>query len=121
MPAAVSPADNALLTTNLPSFIWNSSAQAIRYQMQAAKNTSFSPLEMDSTLADTSVRPLWGLNDGTHYWRVRCRDAAGNWSAYSAYRTITIAGLLQVALITPDTGALWAPSQSVWIQFTKPI
>ncbi len=121
VPVPVAPLDNALLNTNLPSFIWNASAQATQYRVQAANNTSFSPLEMDSALADTAVRPLWGLNDGTHYWRVRCRDQAGNWSAYSTYRTVTIAGLLQVALITPDTGALWAPSQSVWIQFSKPI
>ncbi|MBI5804416.1 T9SS type A sorting domain-containing protein [candidate division TA06 bacterium] len=121
VPVLLNPGDNSTVTTNLPAFIWNTSAQAIQYRLQAANNTSFSPLEMDSALADTAVRPLWGLNDGTHYWRVRCRDLAGNWSAYSNYRTVTVAGLLQVALITPDTGALWAPSQSVWIQFTKPI
>jgi hypothetical protein len=89
--------------------------------MQVSTNTSFSLLEMDSTTSDTAVRPLWGLNDGIHYWKARCRDSAGNWSAYSDYNTLNIAGLLQVALITPDTGSLWAPTQSVWIQFSKPI
>lgn len=121
VPALLSPGDNSTVTTNLPAFTWNKSSQAVQYRLQAAVNTSFSPAEMDTLCSDTSVAPLWGINDGTHYWRVRCRDQAGNWSAYSAYRTFNIDGLLQVALITPDTGSLWAPSQSVWIQFSKAI
>jgi len=121
VPVTVAPADNANLTTNLPQFIWRSSAQAIRYQLQVAKNTSFSPLETDSALTDTSAVPLWGVNDGTHYWRVRCRDLAGNWSAYSNYRTLSIAGILQVALITPAPSQVWPAGQSLSIQFTKPL
>jgi hypothetical protein len=121
VPVAVAPADAASLNTNMPQFVWRSSAQAVRYQLQLAKNTSFSPLETDTALADTSAVPLWGVNDGTHYWRVRCRDLAGNWSAYSSYRTLSIAGILQVALMTPGAGRMWPAGQSLWIQFTKPI
>jgi hypothetical protein len=121
VPVAVAPSDNANLTTNLPQFVWRSSAQAVRYQLQVANNPSFSPLETDTALSDTSVVPVWGVNDGTHYWRVRCRDLAGNWSAYGNYRTLNISGLLQVALITPGTGQVWPAGQSIWIQFTKPL
>ncbi|MDQ7798542.1 MAG: Ig-like domain-containing protein [Candidatus Edwardsbacteria bacterium] len=121
VPALATPADAASLNTNMPQFVWRSSAQAVRYQLQLAKNTSFSPLETDSALADTSAVPAWGVNDGTHYWRVRCRDLAGNWSAYSNYRTVSISGILQVALITPDTHQVWPAGQSLWIQFTKPL
>ncbi len=121
VPVLVTPSDIANLSTNMPRFTWNSSSQAIRYQLQVANNTSFAPLETDTALADTSAVPVWGVNDGTHYWRVRCRDLAGNWSAYSNYRTLNISGILQVALITPDTAQVWQPGQSIWIQFTKPL
>ncbi|MCU0606933.1 MAG: Ig-like domain-containing protein, partial [Candidatus Edwardsbacteria bacterium] len=121
VPAALSPAEGATVTTNLPQFRWNASAGATRYQLQVSVNTSFSPNELDSSLADTALVPQWGIGDGVRYWRLRCRDAAGNWSAWNAHRTMTVSGILRVALATPAAGAVWTPSTALWIQFSKPL
>jgi hypothetical protein len=40
-----------------------------------------------STLSTTT---LSALADNTYFWRVRARDAANNWSAYSAPFTLTV-------------------------------
>jgi hypothetical protein len=121
VPVMVSPSDNASLTTSLPEFIWGSSPEAVEYRFQVSLSTDFGTSEYDTSLTDTVYTPEFGLNDGTHYWRVRCRDMAGNWSAYSGYRTVNIAGILQVAGVFPGSGMMWPAGQSVWIQFTKPI
>jgi len=121
VPALILPGNSANLNTNLPVFTWNRSDQAVSYQYQASKSTGFETTEYDTLLTDSTYTPLWGLNDGTHYWRVRCRDLAGNWSAYSGYRAVNIAGILQVVGVFPGNGNTWPAGQSVWIQFTKPI
>lgn len=121
VPEPFLPAEGAALVTALPQFAWGAAATAVSYSLQAAGNTSFSPLQLDTTVADTAAVPAQGLSDGAHYWRVRSRDAAGNQSAWCAYRSFGINALLQVAAAIPGAGQLWAPGSAVWITFSKPV
>lgn len=65
-----------------PNFEWSSVAGAFRYEIQVDNNADFSSPEFSATTNRTFIqsRTLIGR---THYWRVRARDAAGNWSAWS--------------------------------------
>lgn len=69
-------------TPSRPNMEWSSVAGAFRYEIQVDNNADFSSPEFSATTNRTFIqsRTLIGR---THYWRVRARDAAGNWSVWS--------------------------------------
>jgi hypothetical protein len=88
----ISPADGA--SVNLPVTLdWtdavDDSGWAVSYQVQVDSDTSFSPPELD-VIVSTSTYTINSLPPGTHYWRVRVKDAAGNYSAWSTVRSFNI-------------------------------
>jgi predicted phage tail protein len=85
------PTDNKTVT-GMPTFQWYAVSGAYRYQFQYAKDTAFTDTVYTSAeLGSSTVSHKPATGDlGVLYWRVRVRDAAGNWSAWSAYRTVTI-------------------------------
>jgi hypothetical protein len=63
---------------------WRDVTSATRYQLQVDNNPDFaSPVFTANTTISRRVSPVT-LADGRYYWHVRARDAAGNWSAWSA-------------------------------------
>lgn len=69
-------------TPSKPNFDWSTVTGAVRYQIDIDNNSDFSSPEFSaiSTRAFIQSKPLIGR---TFYWRVRAKDAAGNWSAWS--------------------------------------
>jgi len=88
---------NGSTPVGVPTFTWNKSLTAIRYQFEY--NTSTDP--------DTFVYRTGELTAVTHkpvnmvmtpyYWFVRAKDTAGNWSAWSAPFTVTVLPLVPAA------------------------
>ena len=88
-PAAISPANGALLTVQ-PIFRWTQVEGARRYRFQVAQEPTFAaPLE-DVTTAATSYTPFaTHPADTTLYWRVRADDEnliGLNWSAVRTFQ-----------------------------------
>ncbi|MCX6133185.1 MAG: endo-1,4-beta-xylanase [Ignavibacteriales bacterium] len=80
-PALMSPV-SVNGTPRDPQLVWQSSTLATSYHVQLADNRSFSPLVVDTTLADTTLnlRPL--AANVRYYWRVTAANSVGT-SDYS--------------------------------------
>ncbi len=87
-PVLNKPANSASVT-NTPAFSWLTSATASNYQFQYDNAADFSsPVFTSGELTKLIITPPT-MAPGLYYWRVRAKDAAGNWSAWSLVRTIT--------------------------------
>ena len=104
-PSLISPDDTATLNDNTPSFDWTDVAGAAQYELMVDNSSSFDSPEIHRTnLAASSYTAASSLADGLYYWKVRARDAAGNWGQYSEVRSFTIdtQGPPAPSLISPD-------------------
>jgi hypothetical protein len=91
VPTLVRPANGTTIHDATPTFEWQTSAGASLYQLRMDNNSDFSsPIIQLYTESTSYTRPT-PLGDGTYYWRVRARDAAGNWSEWSSSRSFRIA------------------------------
>ena len=83
VPVLKSPA-NGSTVTGIPTFSWNSSTGAVRYEL--AYGTSSNPeefTEKSGELSALSFTPSIIGSSTTFYWSVRAKDKAGNWSEWS--------------------------------------
>ncbi len=104
VPVLKLPVADAIMT-GTPTYSWNASTGASRYMFGYDAVGCLDPTYKSLELTGTSVKPptqpvgLW-------YWCVRARDAAGNWSNWSAGRSVTVNPATPVApiLISPVTG-----------------
>ncbi len=94
IPVMTYPGKEALTNDNTINFTWESSVNAVSYEIQIANNTTFS----ESTIVQrrTGITGLSyaasALSDGIYYWRVRGRNiynSDGKWSAYRAFTVDT--------------------------------
>lgn len=85
-PAApsLSKPKNGTSTPSRPQMEWKSVPGAVRYEIQIDNNTDFSSPEFSTTATKAFVQSKTLMGHRRYYWRVRARDAAGNWSAWSA-------------------------------------
>ncbi|NMB60072.1 MAG: hypothetical protein GYA12_12950, partial [Chloroflexi bacterium] len=99
IPVLSSPADNVAGLRVIPYFYWTAAATAAGYQFAIDDNADFSspvystPDGVDvpgTPITTTYARPTGLVTSTPYYWHVRARDQAGNWSDWSAARTITI-------------------------------
>jgi hypothetical protein len=87
VPTLALPVNNSLCTDNVLNFTWNASTDAeggvITYEIQVAKNTSFSPVSHTQTSPTTSKSIT--LEKGiAYYWRVKATDSKNASSNYSS-------------------------------------
>ena len=74
-----------------PTFSWLAAAGANAYQFEYDDDPGFGSPNYTSPVLTTLTHKPPTMPLGTFYWRVRSRDAAGNWSeSWSAARMITI-------------------------------
>jgi hypothetical protein len=90
-PVLKSPA-NGTSFAGTPTFIWNVSATATRYQFAYGPDNNVANVTYTSPeLIKSTHKPATLMELGTSYWFARAKDAAGNWGAWSTPFTITIA------------------------------
>jgi bacillolysin len=91
VPTLISPANNAQLSTYLPTFDWSDATSAHHYQIQVSKSFFFSSssLVVNQTNVLTSqytlASPLSART--TYYWRVQTFNSSGQGSGWSQMRT----------------------------------
>lgn len=102
-PTQLTPANNAVLATNVFTFDWATVDDAVEYEFQSSQNPSVNNGVLTSgvwnnkrdggadrsKLTDPQI-PSYGAPDGDWYWQVRAYDAAGNISAWSPVWKLTI-------------------------------
>jgi hypothetical protein len=84
VPSLLSPADGTVTEQRAPTFDWTASVGAAGYQLQLDDDEAFDSPELDRIQTNTSHVPGSLLPAGVHFWRVRARDAAGNWSSWTS-------------------------------------
>jgi hypothetical protein len=82
VPVLLSPGDGAVVSTAVVTLAWQAAPGATRYRLQAATDSGFYSIVLDSTLEELSQDT--SPQDGTYYWHVAAIDDAGNTSLYSA-------------------------------------
>ncbi len=83
------PVDTAWVR-GTPIFTWTVPATAKAYIFEYADSADFtSPVYTSSELTTAKILPPT-MALGTYYWHVKARDAAGNWSDFSAARSVNI-------------------------------
>jgi hypothetical protein len=87
-PILVGPVDGLNTANTKPVFSWRLAAGAKFYELQLGNTTPPTMTVRIST--STSYTPPSPLLLRTYYWRVRAIDAAGNFSAWSDIRQVTI-------------------------------
>jgi len=86
-PALLSPADGMSTNDDTPAFDWGDVRGAVEYELMIATDYGFMDTVVDSPeLTVSRYTSSIRLNDGTYYWRVRCRDKFGRWSDWSITR-----------------------------------
>src|SRR5690606_25940219 len=87
-PVLTAPANNATLTSSLPTFTWRAASGANLYRIDIALDPTFGAF-LGGEVATTRYTPATPLDQGTYYWRVLARDSALNWSGASARWSFT--------------------------------
>jgi uncharacterized repeat protein (TIGR01451 family)/CSLREA domain-containing protein len=116
VPNLSTPVDKAKATSGSINFVWLPATSANRYHLELGTDDQFSQKVDIGTgeTASTSLLMNRPLGQGTYYWHIQARDAAGNWGSWSATRSFTLNNLL-----TPATGAnLISPTAGLRPTFT---
>jgi C1A family cysteine protease len=111
-PILSSPANGGSVR-GTPTFSWLSSASATSYQFVYDNDADcLSPLYTSVFQSGLTHKPPTMAVGGPYYWCVKARDPAGNWSYWSASRSITILPMIPVApvLTSPVSGLLTTDS-----------
>ncbi len=96
VPTLASPTNNLLCIDNVVNFTWNASTDVeggvITYEIQVAKNTSFSPVSHTQT-STTNSKSITLEKGIAYYWRVKATDNKSASSNYSAIFSLYTEGV----------------------------
>ena len=107
-PTLVDPPNGTVFTnTAMPTFSWNSSTNAVDYQILVDNNQDFASPEIDGIVVGTGYTSTVSLNAGVNYWKVGARNNIGLWGQWSGTHGFTISGPVAPTLVSPANGALF--------------
>ncbi len=105
IPSLSSPARSATINGGTPRLTWTPVATADLYHVQVDNDADFSSPEVKNISGEVEYTP-GALGNGTYFWRVRVRDAAGNWSDWCDKRRFFVEGVASCSpsyrLVEPD-------------------
>ncbi len=88
-PLLTTPVNNATAQRK-PWLGWKAVSGAAQYEVQVDNNADFSSPEFSTATNKASIQSKTLISKRIYYWRVRAKDAAGNWSAWSAVSGFTV-------------------------------
>lgn len=88
-PMPTTPANNSTALRK-PWLRWTAVTGAAQYEVQVDNNADFSSPEFSSVTNKQSIQSKALISKRTYNWRVRTRDSAGNWSAWSVVYRFTV-------------------------------
>ena len=107
----ISPEDSVWLSTKTPDFIWHSSSDVtsgIRDYL----------VYIDGSVKDSTVDSTWNcaydLSEGNHSWFIEARDVAG------LHTQSDDTFVVSIDTTSPSSFDLVSPSDSLWINISKP-
>jgi hypothetical protein len=108
-PALSTPSDDTRTRTTMIAFSWSevsdSGASGMAgYELALSTDTGFSMVTSSFTAA--AQAPLTAGQE-LYYWRVRAKDRAGNWGAYSSTYTLTIDTTAPVIADNQPNDTVW--------------
>ena len=91
VPTLVSPEDNRTDNVMTKTFTWTRPEPDTTYHLQISTAASFDPPYFhDNSSITENLYTFTFTAGGTYYWRVRAKDAAGNWGAWSENFKLTL-------------------------------
>ncbi|RMH57425.1 MAG: T9SS C-terminal target domain-containing protein, partial [Candidatus Hydrogenedentota bacterium] len=97
-----SPADSSATNDSTPTFSWTGDADT--YTIEVATDFAFASI-VDSAVLALTTHTTSALPEGTYFWRVTGRDAAGNVET-TPVRNFAIDTSVTVTLVSPADGTL---------------
>jgi hypothetical protein len=114
-PLLISPADDAVVNDNTPTFTWSAPLYADRYRLQLDDEQGFSsPLLDKSDLTESAYTLQTPIADGTLFWRVQAKNSSNIWGEWSPVSRLTIDATARIVDVSPDN-ALQGETLSVVI------
>ncbi len=121
------PLNDTWVNTSNPEFNWtfidpDSSSQE-SFQWIADDNITFSSIDYNSSIVNsnsTRYTPFHPMEDGVWYWKVRTRDADGDWGEYSEPLVVKIDTTIEKPknlIVEPDG---WSAVNSYFINWENP-
>jgi len=114
-PGIISPANGSTTNDSTPPFDWSDVDDADKYWLQVDDSSGFGSPAVDVVPIVSTYTPSSALGDDLYYWRVRARDAAGNWGSWSAPWTVTVDSQ------GPAAPELYAPGNGVTTNDNTPL
>ena len=90
-PDLISPSEMSTTTDHAPSFDWSDVIDAWSFELLVDNDSDFNNPEIkkeDLQSSQFSMSPT--MTNGTYYWKVRARDAAGNFGKWSVVQSFII-------------------------------
>jgi uncharacterized protein (TIGR02145 family) len=114
MPSLISPDFGLVSDNHQPTLSWTSISDAVIYDLILSNiDSTFVTINYrDSTLSQNSHTIIQRLPSGIHYWKVRTKDKAGNWSHWSNTSLYSI--LDKVDLNSPKDKSITLNSRPVF-------
>ncbi|NLD78896.1 MAG: DUF5011 domain-containing protein, partial [Mollicutes bacterium] len=103
-PLLVAPLDGASVKGNSITNSWTSVPDAVKYIYESYHNVTATSLRHRQTVnAPNYSKTATNIGDGIFWWRVKSVDAAGNESAWSNLRKVTVDSTKPVITLNGDT------------------
>ena len=84
-PILYKPENSTTVNDVAPSFDWSDVSEAVSYELIVDNNSDFGSSEIHQiNLTSSEYAAISSLSNGTYYWKVRCKNSIGNWSAWSS-------------------------------------
>lgn len=117
VPSLIQPSDGAVFSTAMPKFVWEELPNVLLYDIQIAKDRSFSQIELERFMKWESLHINKGQLDlGMYFWRVR----TGGWTDFgewSEVQTFELTGPPAPIPIVPSDGAVFVDTLTPIIQW----